>query len=987
MHSALVQVRESVIIARPRPHEMPSTTESNSSPQELAPDSVFGPYRIQRLLGRGGMGAVYEAQHLADGRVVALKLLTVDLDKMDARERFLREGQTAAAINHPNAVYIYGTEEIEGTPAITMEIVPGGTLDDKVKQQGALPWQEAVEDILQVIDGLDAAYNAGILHRDVKPSNCFVGPGGVVKIGDFGLSKPIDGTDQLKLTQTGLFLGTPVFSSPEQLLGESLDVRSDIYAVGVTFYQLLTGALPYASGSMMQVVASVLNGVPAPITNSRQDLPPALVAVAMKAMARKPADRFQSYDEFRAAVAALRVVERTPATLWDRFRASVVDWGVNVMLLGLIGVVWVNPSVSGTPRNADWRQVLISLTITLLVVGIPEALRGVSLGKWLVGIRVIGPANGPPGFLREAGRILLIGTVDFATLAVQMSVADPARKAGATMLATVLLRALFLVTARRSNGWRLLHDFATGTRVVRPQLAMGPRRSETARATAPAMSGAERKIGPYTIVGEARAGDGVLSGWDHTMRRAVWIVPRAEGEPETSAARRSMSRLCRLRWVGGRRSGADSWDAFETPLGEPLSERLKRPVPWSAQQNWLLDLSEETIAARADGTSFEGASIDALWVTPTDRLVLIEGARVSGPGGASLVSQLCSAIAAASANSEPLPRYASRTFELASKAASPEEVKSLVQSTLGRPLSVTRARRLGMTLATVAPIIALSLIGWFSMTRSIRIDPKGYLMSSIVSFVADSSRTNADSVRARAARDQVTTIRTRKFALALESLGVVPVIAPDTITPADTLRAQRRLAEVYLATALRARTRDTVAQSMFGGTERERKQSSAILARNANVDSNDARNARMLVDSVWRGTIPGVDAGNIPKYIGFVMAGGVMIFSAAFAILFGLLVRRGPMLRGFQLDIVNHKGEPAGRLRLLLRNIFVWSSLLAPVPAILLAPVVSVKVLATIIVISTLVYLAILGLCIWVLSKSPSRGIPERLSGTWLVPE
>jgi serine/threonine protein kinase len=146
--------------------------------QDLPPNSTFGPYRISRLLGRGGMGAVYEAEHEADGRIVALKLLTVDLDKMDARERFLREGQTAAAINHPNAVYIYGTEEIDGTPAITMELVPGGTLDEKIKERGGLPWSEAIEDILQVIDGLDAAYAAGVLHRDVKPSNCFVGAGG-----------------------------------------------------------------------------------------------------------------------------------------------------------------------------------------------------------------------------------------------------------------------------------------------------------------------------------------------------------------------------------------------------------------------------------------------------------------------------------------------------------------------------------------------------------------------------------------------------------------------------------------------------------------------------------------------------------------------------------------------------------------------------------------------------------------------------------------
>src|ERR1039458_4399957 len=163
--------------------------------QELSPGSSFGAYRINKLLGRGGMGAVYEAVHEDDGRVVALKLLSVELDNMDSRQRFLREGQTAAAINHPNAVYIYGTEEIDGVPVISMELVPGGTLEEKVKERGPLPVAEAVEDILQVIDGLDAALAAGVLHRDVKPANCFVNAGGVVKIGDFGLSKPVDSAD------------------------------------------------------------------------------------------------------------------------------------------------------------------------------------------------------------------------------------------------------------------------------------------------------------------------------------------------------------------------------------------------------------------------------------------------------------------------------------------------------------------------------------------------------------------------------------------------------------------------------------------------------------------------------------------------------------------------------------------------------------------------------------------------------------------------
>src|SRR6187551_997353 len=213
--------------------------------QVLTPGTTFGGYRIERLLGRGGMGAVYAAEQIEDGRQVAVKVLTSGLGSDEDRERFIREGRTAASINHPNTVYVYRTEEIDGLPTITMELVDGGTLEDKVERLGPLSVAEAIKDTLQIVDGLEAAQRLGILHRDVKPANCFVSPTGDVKVGDFGLSRPVDQVDNTRLTKTGLFLGTPVYSSPEQLMGEALDVRSDIYAVAATLYYLLTGKLPY----------------------------------------------------------------------------------------------------------------------------------------------------------------------------------------------------------------------------------------------------------------------------------------------------------------------------------------------------------------------------------------------------------------------------------------------------------------------------------------------------------------------------------------------------------------------------------------------------------------------------------------------------------------------------------------------------------------------------------------------------------------------
>ena len=148
----------------------------------------FGGYRLLGLLGRGGMGTVYDAEQIATGRRVALKMLGHGLDSSEMRRRFLREGRLAAGVSHPNSLYVFGSEEIGGAPVITMEIAGSGTLKDKLRKRGPLPTKEAVDAILDVIAGLEAAFAAGVLHRDIKPSNCFVSPDGSVKVGDYGLS-------------------------------------------------------------------------------------------------------------------------------------------------------------------------------------------------------------------------------------------------------------------------------------------------------------------------------------------------------------------------------------------------------------------------------------------------------------------------------------------------------------------------------------------------------------------------------------------------------------------------------------------------------------------------------------------------------------------------------------------------------------------------------------------------------------------------------
>ena len=238
------------------------------SPEHL--QAMLPQYEFISLLGRGGMGAVYAAEQLSSGRRVALKVLSHQLDSPDARARFLREGRLAASINHPNSVYVFGTEEIDDTPVIAMELIAGGTLQDRIQRYGPLPVGAAVDAVLQIIAGLEAAHSVGILHRDIKPANCFEDMDGTVKIGDFGLSISTAGRGDSMQTMDGTFLGTPAFCSPEQLRGEELNVRSDLYSVGVTLFYLLTGRTPFEGRNMVQQLANSLEkAAPSPCSTGR----------------------------------------------------------------------------------------------------------------------------------------------------------------------------------------------------------------------------------------------------------------------------------------------------------------------------------------------------------------------------------------------------------------------------------------------------------------------------------------------------------------------------------------------------------------------------------------------------------------------------------------------------------------------------------------------------------------------------------------------
>ena len=274
----------------------------------LPPERVVaGRYRLGRLLGEGGMGAVYEAEHVGLGATVAVKLLTDRfVDDPDAVERFRREARAAAAVRHPNVVNVTdtGTDE-EGAPFLVMELLEGESLNSVLKRRRRLPPEVAVAIACEVLAGLGAAHARGIVHRDLKPGNVFlaVDPDGVqrVKLLDFGISKFLGAASEL--TSEGAIIGTPHYMPPEQIRGRrDLDARVDLYAVGVLLYRMLSGRLPFEGASPQQLYEAIVVGRRKPLRAVCPELPEALADVVERALHPEPSKRFQQAEEMIAAL-------------------------------------------------------------------------------------------------------------------------------------------------------------------------------------------------------------------------------------------------------------------------------------------------------------------------------------------------------------------------------------------------------------------------------------------------------------------------------------------------------------------------------------------------------------------------------------------------------------------------------------------------------------------------------------------------------------
>ncbi len=274
---------------------------------ETAPDrigqTISGKFRIIKEIGRGGMGLVYEAEDLKLKRTVALKFLPPDLTRNpEARERFVQEAQAASGLDHPNICTIHEIGETEaGEMYIAMACYQGESLKDAV-ERGPLPAPDVIDIVAQAAEGLARAHEKGIVHRDIKPGNIFVASAGPVKILDFGLAKL---AGQMKWTLPGTTVGTVAYMSPEQVRGENVDARTDIWSLGVVLYELVTGALPFRGEKERAVFNAILNEPPLPAKDLRPGFPAEIEGVIGKALAKDPAKRFGAAREMAEALRGL----------------------------------------------------------------------------------------------------------------------------------------------------------------------------------------------------------------------------------------------------------------------------------------------------------------------------------------------------------------------------------------------------------------------------------------------------------------------------------------------------------------------------------------------------------------------------------------------------------------------------------------------------------------------------------------------------------
>ena len=608
------------VIGRTRNSDSGSSELNSGSSAGQESARRIGRYRVVRQLGAGGMGVVFEAVDEDNQRNVAVKLLSTGMaSDSDYVERFIREGQLAARLSHPRTTFVYEAGQHQGSPYIVMELMPGKTLQDVLDESKSIQYQKAVDHILDVIDGLIAAHELGFIHRDVKPSNCFVDVDGRIKVGDFGLSKNL--VVDAGLTQSGTFMGTPTFSAPEQIRGTKVDERTDQYAVAATLFNLIAGRPPF-TGDAMAVTAQIVTDKPPRLSSVNANVPKDLDAIIDRALKKDPAERFDSLEELRRALLPFATGGATLAQVGRRAGAFMIDYVMLSLALPLLLAVInialnVKNQAEGNQEAINeniYRMQLIGTALgwlaTWIYFSLSEGFFGWSVGKRILGLRVVNEKGDSPGVWRGMLRALIVPgalmvplVAMITRLLVNLDWNEPFTveiMLGSWLLARVseiLPLLLCLLTMRYHNGFRGLHGFASGTRVIRvaeayrvelrdlPQLAVDS-----------ALGSLPRSLGEFTVNGLISQNEetSLLIGTDPALGRQVFIF--LSRHPNDVV--RDINRPGRCRWIRSGTVDGRYWDAFEYINGVPFSFAVRDGrMGWDGVRGAVTDLAMELEAA------------------------------------------------------------------------------------------------------------------------------------------------------------------------------------------------------------------------------------------------------------------------------------------------------------------------------------------------------------------------------------------------------
>jgi hypothetical protein len=836
--------------------------------------------------------------------------------------------------------------------------------------------------VLEIIGGLDAAQAAGILHRDIKPSNCFVDADGAVKVGDFGLSISTLARDVRQELATAGFEGTPHFAAPEQLRGEPLDVRADIYAVGATLYYLLTGRPPLDAPELRALVSMVASETPLSPRALRRDIPRGLAAVVLRCLAKDPAGRPQSYAELADLLRPFASADEVPSPLGARVIAWIVDSAIVSIVTWLFvsSVMTAGATLGFAPtlfRLAAWSWFASALYWLVLEGG-----WGASLGKRLMGLRVTSPIA-DRWWQRVALRTLVfhvptvIPALFFMVAARGSMVPDVVYTAnpaptGWTWNAPpgawlpLLLTVLLYSTARRGNGWAGVHELVSRTRVVQRKV-LGPVAAVQKTSSvdlAPDLSSL-RRVGPYavhTMIGET--GDGRLSvGVDPILRRHVWIHELPPGSPPVGATRRDVSRPGRLYWLAGRRSATENWDAFEAPRGEPFPT-APPTSDWRQVQRALSSLAIELEASAREGTDTR-LSLARLWKRPDGQLVLLDfswPASAEPDATATLTPvELLAAVSsrAFAPTAEPAaPLSATTLLNRLSSGAPPAliDVKAELLRLASTPSRVSRVRRaLPIVMATIpvaVPILAVTVIlpNYVHSHQGQRIE-----LLMWMTWISDTG----------------------------------------TDAPFKT-REQQAAAEQYVAAHFGEQLTSDAFWSSQGPPMQFpaelRRRAAEIAARYPAVPSDELARATAIVApqiqevAEWRSNFP---AGG--EALGRFVASGFATIPVLLPIACGLLsvlaVPGGLVTRAVRHAVVGRDGHEIGRVRSAVRFLIAWSPVIAWMAYAGNPMFGDVRAMppATAYAAGGLALMWMAAGAAWTI-VAPGRGPHDRVAGTWVVP-